>query len=112
MRAVGVGGEECDTSLAGRAEQLKPLELRQLGYGGHEFLGTEPETEAGYQLAAGALRGAEGLEGRQGVPQAQARGNLLSRALIACNGEGGGQWGHVIQEGHHPRLQVELVLQL
>ena len=46
------------------------------------------------------------------MPQAQARGNLLSRALIACNGEGGGQWGHVIQEGHHPRLQVELVLQL
>ena len=110
MGAIGVGGEECDTSRARRAEQLEPLELGLVGHGSQEFLGAEPEAEAGHQLAAGALGEAEGLEIGQGVSQAQARGDLLCRALVACNREGV-QGGHVIQEGDHPWLQMELVLQ-
>ena len=112
MGAVGVGGEESDTSRAGRAEQLEPLKLGLVGHGSQEFLGAEPEAEAGHQLVAGALGGAEGLEIGQGVSQAQARRDLLCRALVACNREGGVQGGHVIQEGDHPWLQVELVLKL
>ena len=46
------------------------------------------------------------------MSQAHARGDLLCRALVACNREGGVQGGNVIQEGDHPWLQVELVLQL
>ena len=66
MGAVGVGGEECDTSRAGRAEQLEPLELSLVGHGSQEFLGAEPEAdEAGHQLVVSTLGGGGGGGGGQ-----------------------------------------------